>query len=111
VIKYSFMISGLILLIIPITGCMAFGEELGVGKDLKYYNFDFKNKVDVAYWVVSFYVFLNIAAFSVYIIVIRTNILKIINPAIDPQKLSKYTLISSFLILVVILSISSLLQD
>ena len=67
---------------------MAFGEELGVGKDLKYYNFDFKNKVDAAYWVVSFYVFLNIAAFSVYIIVIRTNILKIINPAIDPQKLS-----------------------
>lgn len=32
--------------------------------------------------------FLNIAAFSVYIIVIRSNVLHIINPKIDPKKLS-----------------------
>lgn len=88
VIKYAFLISGLILIIIPLTGCMAFGEDLGTGKGLKYYNFDFKGKVDAAYWVVSFYVFLNIAAFSVYIIVIRSNILKMIKPSVDPQKLS-----------------------
>ena len=37
---------------------------------------------------IQFYVFLNIAAFSVYIIVIRSNILKMFNPSIDPQKLS-----------------------
>ena len=87
-LKYSFLISGSILLIIPITGCMAFGDELGTGTHLKYYNFDFQGKFDVTYWVVSFYVFLNIAAFSVYIIVIRTNILRLIKPQVNPLSLS-----------------------
>ena len=41
VLKLSFSISPLLLLIISITGCMAFGDDLGSGKKLKYYNFDF----------------------------------------------------------------------
>ena len=88
VIRNGFLISGSILLIIPLTGCMAFGKELGAGKGLQYYNFDFEGKINFIYYFVSFYVFLNIAAFSVYIIVIRTNILKLVNPSIDPLKFS-----------------------
>lgn len=75
-------------MIIPITGVMAFGKDLGVGSTLKYYNFDFEDNIGFIFWITSFYVFLNIAAFSVYIIVIRTNILHAINPKIDAKKLS-----------------------
>lgn len=88
VIRNGFLITGIVLVIIPITGCMAFGKELGTGKGLQYYNFDFEGKINFIYWFVSFYVFLNIAAFSVYIIVIRTNLLRIINPSVNPLKIS-----------------------
>ena len=40
-IKLAFLISGSTLLIIPLTACFAFGDELGQHK-YKYYNFDFK---------------------------------------------------------------------
>ena len=87
-IKYAFFISGSILIILPLTACMAFGEDLGIGFDLKYYNFDFKGKIDFIFWIVSFYVFLNISVFSVCIIVIRINILSVINNKINPRTLS-----------------------
>jgi len=51
-------------------------------------------------------VFLNIAAFSVYVIVVRTNILKIMKPEINPMKPSKITLITTLLLLALILTIS-----
>lgn len=79
-IKVSFLISSTVLLIIPLTACFAFGDDLGSHKYL-YYNFDFDIEgTRYIYYVVSFYVFLNIAAFSVYIIVIRTNLLKVLKP-------------------------------
>jgi amino acid permease len=88
VIRNAFIISGSVLMIIPITGVLAFGKDL-IGDQLKYYNDDFKEVIPFIYYITSFYVFLNIAAFSVYIIVIRTNILHIINPSINPKKLSR----------------------
>lgn len=45
VLKYAFLISGSVLMIIPITGVMAFGGDLGTGSHLKYYNFDFEGKI------------------------------------------------------------------
>lgn len=89
VIKNAFIISGSILLIIPITAAMAFGKDL-IGEEgkLKYYNFDFESEIPFIYWITSFYVFLNIAAFSVYIIVVRTNILGIIQPSVNPKVLN-----------------------
>jgi hypothetical protein len=80
-IKTAFLISGFTLLVIPITSTLAFGMDLGSHK-YKYYNFDFDaySESKFIYYIVSFYVFLNIAAFSVYIIVIRTNILKVFFP-------------------------------
>lgn len=80
-IKTAFLISGSTLLIIPITATLAFGDELG-SHEYKYYNFDFDQYPEsrFIYYLVSFYVFLNIAAFSVYIIVIRTNLLKVFWP-------------------------------
>jgi hypothetical protein len=47
-------------------------------------------------------VFLNIAAFSVYIIVIRTNILKVFFPEVNPMKMSKKTMILTAVLLVII---------
>lgn len=88
VVKNAFIISGSVLLIIPVTGVMAFGEELGTGEDLKYYNFDFQSKIPFIYYITSFYIFLNIAAFSVYIIVIRGSILGLIKPKLDARKFS-----------------------
>lgn len=89
VIRNAFIISGSVLMIIPITGIMAFGDSLGNSNEsLKYYNFDFEEKISFIYWITSFYVFLNVAAFSVYIIVIRTNILHIIKPSVNPKKIS-----------------------
>jgi len=42
VVQNAFLISGSVLMIIPITGVMAFGQDLGTGDHLKYYNFDFE---------------------------------------------------------------------
>jgi hypothetical protein len=47
-------------------------------------------------------VFLNIAAFSVYIIVIRTNILKVFFPETNPMKVSKSTMLLTAGLLVII---------
>ena len=88
VVKYSFIFSCLAMLVIPVTGVMAFGEELGTGQNLKYYNFDFQQKIPFIYYFTSFYIFLNIAAFSVYIIVIRGSILSLVRPQVDARKFS-----------------------
>jgi hypothetical protein len=90
-IKIAFMVAGTAMVIIPITAIMAFGNNLlhpethmlGESHSLIYYNEDFKGRLDFIYYIVSFYVFLNVAAFSVYIIVIRTNVLAIFKPEID----------------------------
>lgn len=85
VLRWGFLISGAILILLPLTGSMAFGSDLGTGDKLIYYNFDFEHQISVVYWVTSFYVFLNIAAFSVYIIVIRTYVLHMIDPEINAR--------------------------
>lgn len=91
VIRNAFLISGSVLMVIPVTAVLAFGSSLDdPDKQLRYYNLDFKKTpVSFIYWFTSFYVFLNIAAFSVYIIVIRSNILHIIyHNKVDPMKIS-----------------------
>ncbi len=55
--------------------------------------------------------FLNVAAFSVYIIVIRTNILKVIKPEINPMEKSKETIIYTAILLAIILAASVLLEN
>lgn len=107
------------MLIIPITGIMAFGNNLvhpinGLlesSHKLIYYNEDFRGRIDIVYYIVSFYVFLNVAAFSVYIIVIRENMFGIFFPKIEPNKVSKSTLLFSIGLLAVILFISFILKD
>ena len=59
----------------------------------------------------SFYVFLNIAAFSVYIIVIRTNILKVFFPAVNPMKVSRTTIGLTVGLLVIICIVGLTLKD
>jgi hypothetical protein len=94
-LRYAFLIAGSLNLIIPWTAVMAFGDDLGSksSKSLKYYNFDFENKIPFIYYFVSFYVFLNIAAMSVYVIVIRANVLKIFSPKTDPKAFSSNFLV------------------
>lgn len=99
VLRYAFIISGAVLVIIPITAVLAFGQQLvdlQNPHNLIFYNFDFKDRIDFIYWFTSFYVFLNVAAFSVYIIVIRANLLQVLAPKVDSNKLcSKCSLIQS----------------
>lgn len=84
--RWAFIIGGFVLLVIPFTASMAFGNDLNNGAG--YYNFDFEYSIPAVYWVTSFYVFLNIAAFSVYVIVIRSSILKVTFPEVNPRILS-----------------------
>ena len=87
----GFLVAGITMLIIPITASLAFGndlvgirtDDLASGHSLIYYNEDFKGRLDFIYYIVSFYVFLNIAAFSVYIIVIRKNVMAMVKPDLN----------------------------
>jgi len=107
------------MVLIPFTAIMAFGNNLihpkvsmlGASHSLVYYNQDFKGKLDFVYYVVSFYVFLNVAAFSVYIIVIRNNVLAILKPTVDANKISKTTVAFSGGLLAIILVVSYALKD
>jgi amino acid permease len=56
-------------------------------------------------------VFLNVAAFSIYIIVIRKNVLAIIRPQMDSDKISKTTVLTTAILLIVILIISFVLKN
>jgi hypothetical protein len=107
------------MLIIPITAAFAFGNNLispsagmlGDGHNLIYYSEDFKGRLDFIYYIVSFYVFLNIAAFSVYIIVIRRNFLAIVRPLANPDHLSRTTVFTTSMILAIVLIISFAMRD
>lgn len=99
------------MVLVPITAIMAFGDQLGVAHSLKYYNYDFQGQLDFVYYFVSFYVFLNVAAFSVYIIIIRTNIMSMFLPQINPRTLSKQTALVSAVLLLIILTASYFLKD
>ena len=107
------------MIIIPLTAIMAFGTDLvhttkgllGSSHDLIYYSEDFKGRLDFIYYIVSFYLFLNVTAFSVYIIVIRENVFKIFLPSIEPNKVSKATLTFSLALLGVILLVSFVLRN
>lgn len=89
-IKIAFKVAGTVMIIIPITAIMAFGTNLvhsdtkllGSSHNLIYYSEDFKGRLDFIYYIVSFYLFLNVTAFSVYIIVIRENVFRIFFPKI-----------------------------
>jgi hypothetical protein len=118
-LNIGFLIAGISMLIIPITAVFAFGNELvgpastmlGQGHSLIYYNEDFKGRLDFIYYIISFYVFLNVAAFPVYIIVIRRNILSIIKPSVNSDRLCKTTIFMSSAILAAILIISFALRE
>ena len=118
-LNIGFLTAGITMLIIPITAALAFGNDLvekrtdmlGAGHKLIYYNEDFKGRLDFIYYIVSFYVFLNIAAFSVYIIVIRKNLMAILKPDLNAERLSKTTAIITSILLAVVLVISFALRD
>jgi amino acid permease len=89
-VRYGFISSVLTVIIIPVTAIMAFGSKLSESKagDLKYYNFDFKEQASPVYYLVSFYVFLNVAAVPVLTIVLRNNILKLVAPTVNSKVFS-----------------------
>jgi len=89
-IRYGYLSSIITIIIIPITAIMAFGTKLSEAKpgDLKYYNFDFKEQASPVYYLVSFYVFLNVASVPVLTIVLRNNILRLLAPNVDSKVFS-----------------------
>lgn len=78
----SFSSSFVFIILICYTGIMAFGDSIvGDDKDeLRYYNYNFENGAKITYYFASFYMFLNIAALPVLIIVIRNNLMKWLVP-------------------------------
>ena len=76
----SFSSSFVLMILICITGILAFGESMVDSEKLKYYNYNFENQVNITFYFSSFYMFLNIAALPVLIIVIRNNLMKWIAP-------------------------------
>ena len=101
------------MLIIPITACYAFGQGL-VGNnpqadgsyELIYYNENFLGRIDFIYYVISLYIFLNIATFSVSVIVLRRNLLQLIDRKIKSDRLQPKTVIATILILAIILVVA-----
>lgn len=59
----------------------------------------------------SFYVFLNVAAFSILVIVIRKNVLTYFKPNIEPDVLTKTTVTFTAGLLLFILVISFALKN
>lgn len=84
-LNIGFIAAGFTILSVSVTSNLAFGNDLidrtaSNPHDLKYYNEDYNGRINFIYYFVSFYVFLNVAAFSVYIIVIRKNIFALAKP-------------------------------
>jgi hypothetical protein len=88
--------------------------------------------MSIAYWIISFYMFLNIAAFPVLTITLRNNLFKLFMPdkmvnfiflCIKAKKkvkfekfnlsyeVTKETLFLTFLILIPVMIVSSTLKD
>ncbi len=94
-------------MIVPITGILAFGIEMAV-KNNKYYNNNFEKTQPSLVWIyyiVSFYMFLNIAAFPVLTITSRNNLMKAFVPNRMPAKTSDITWISVIFTLIVVVPI------
>ena len=47
---------------------------------LQYFNDTFKGELDFIYYFTSFYIFLNVAAIPILIIVMRNNLIQMITP-------------------------------
>ena len=48
--------------------------------EIKYFNLVFKGEIDFIYYFTSFYIFLNISAVPVLIVVLRNNLINLITP-------------------------------
>lgn len=95
-IKIVFIVSMILNLLVPVTGIMAFGDNLVSPQkgNIKYYNYAFESQLPFVYYFTSFYVFLNIASIPVIVIVIRNNIMRMLFPELQPDTLSStYNLI------------------
>lgn len=78
----SFSFGLIVFLLIPLTGIWAFP---GLGKYC-FYNIVFdQSPVKWAYYIISFYMFLNIAALPVLTITIRKNLMKLLVPHLLPK--------------------------
>lgn len=71
----SFFLGAFTFIIIPIFGMYAFGDSMLTEDEernnLKYFSNNFKGTIDWIFYITSFYMFLNIAAFPVIVITVR----------------------------------------
>lgn len=78
----GFLFATIVFLVVPLMGMLAFSTL----DTFCYYNLAFKEKpVYFAYYIISFYMFLNIAALPVLTITIRTNMMKMCVPHLMPK--------------------------
>jgi hypothetical protein len=83
VVKYGFIASGIIYVILSILGVLAFGTGLYYENspgNLKFYHFNFKDHYPVAFYIVSFYFFLLISIFPMITIAVRNSLIYILLP-------------------------------
>lgn len=79
---FSFLVCLIICLLIPYLAILCFGGELTDPYDnwnIVFYTEMFKNKVNSVYYFTSFYLFLNVAAIPVLTIVLRKNLMALVN--------------------------------
>lgn len=113
----SFSFGILILTLLPIIGIIAFGPGLcdpQKPNDMIYFQYNFKDKANWVYYFVTFYFFLNIAAFPVVTITLRNNLMKLFTPQFMPKcsfEITKWTLLYTAIILAVVFPASILLKN
>ena len=108
----GFATGATILIIISLTGILAFGDLYMSNKEKKsYYNMWFDDNINWIYYIISFYLFFNITAFPVLVITTRNNLMKCIVPNKIPVRnweITKWTFAFTIFILAPVLIIASI---
>lgn len=110
----GFAAGGLILILISLTGILAFGDKYVLDSKTKsYYNMWFHGNIDWIYYIISFYLFFNITAVPVVTITTRNNLMKCIVPHKIPARnweITRWTFAFTMFILLPVLTVASLTQ-
>lgn len=116
----SFTIGSLSLVLLSLVGVMAFGDCLNSEKisschspytnGSSYFNDYFKGiaNADWVFYIASFYIFLNVAAFPVLIITARNNLMKFAIPDKVSPTVDKWTILFNIIITGPIITIAML---
>lgn len=123
----AFGLGTVLFIAISFTSVMAFGkcldnsstfstqcESAGLLTHDSYYNNYFKKELSPVFYIASFYIFLNVAAFPVLTITSRNNLMKLVAKDKVPKvsfKITKWTFLFTLIIVTPIITISLLTKN